>query len=371
MKIARIPIALSAALLLGACNLFEGDPNDEAPGESGLTSPWIGKPLDSLAEISAFALRGGRLIVANRHATAPGVAVVDTASGLITEYYPEIVAPSGMAFTASGHLIVTETSFDYLEGSVSVVDLDAKRIRKSAIHFGSDNGVASAGDGKVYLFDRSTGAVTGFTGNTPGAGVSFDVQTGASSNPYGIAVAGGKAYIPRYNLGSLLVLDATLLGGGARDSIDLSAYSKDTARFIPRMASVTAHGGHVFVTLQRLKADYSANDTALVVVINASTKAIEKTIPLLFRNPVATEVQGDFLYITGIAGYGDQSGGVEKINLSTRLHAGAVISEATLAADAFGFVPAENGTGYVSYSTDFGFHTRVKKVGSLLGKAAR
>ncbi|MCD6024121.1 MAG: hypothetical protein K0Q91_1037 [Fibrobacteria bacterium] len=356
--------ALAAALFLSACDFFLSDPGTEAPGESGLSSPWIGKSLDSLGEVAAIAVRDGRLFVANRHAAAPGVAAVDTATGLITEYYPEIVAPSSLAFTSAGHLIVTETSFNYMEGSVSVINVPAKKIRKSVITFGSDNGAVAGEDGRVYLFDRTTGAVTGFTGNEPGAGVAFDVQTGAGSNPYDIAVTNGKAYIPRYNSKSLLILDATLLGGGVRDSIDLSAYSKDTATLAPRMASVTAHGGYVFVTLQRLRANYSANDTSLVVVINASTKVIEKTIALRFRNPVATAAQGDFLYVTGIAGYGDQLGGVERINLSTRQHAGTVITEAALAADVFDFVPAGNGTGYVAYSTDFGVHTRLKKTPS-------
>ena len=322
---------------------------------------WYGYALDTIQGAGSLLFHEGRLWIGNRTAGKLGVAEIDTATGTIRNFYRETLPPSGLAAATDGRIIITETN--YAEGAVSVLDPFTKTIQKSVISFGSDNGVIFDG-GRVYLFDRTTGVVTGFTGSVPGQNVVFDVQTGANANPYGIAVLNGKAYIPRYNSKSLLILDASLLGGGIRDSIDLSAYSKDTATFAPRMSSVTVSGGYVFVTLQRLSANYSANDTSLVVVINASTKAIEKTIPLRFRNPLSTSVQGDFLYVTGIAGYGDQLGGVEKINLSTRLHAGTVITEAALAADAFDFVPAGNGTGYVSYSTDFGAHTKVKRITS-------
>lgn len=325
-----------------------------------IVSPWYGLPIDSLKGASGLLQQNGYLLVANRIAAKPGVAVFDLATQKIKTYYSGTVAPSSLAATADGKVIITET--DYVQGSVSVLDLSARSIQKGVLSFGSDNSVMSA-DGKVYLFDRTMGVVTGFTGNVPGQNVVFNVQTGANSNPYGIAVSGGKAYIPRYNSKSLLILDATLLGGGIRDSIDLSAYSKDTSSARPpRMAQVAVSGGYVFVTLQRLSANYSANDTALVIVINASTKAIEKTIPLHFKNPVSATVRDGIWYIAGIAGYGDKSGGVEKIDLTTRQHAGEVVTEATLNADVFDFCPTAAGQGYVSYSTDYGMTTYVKRV---------
>jgi hypothetical protein len=359
---------LSAFLGLAGCDLLGGG-STEAPGESGLTSEWIGKPLDSLIDVSSIAFRDGRLFVANRHATAPGVAVVDTATGLITEYYPEIVPPSSMAFTSSGHLIVTETSFDYMEGSVSAINLGAKKIRKSVITFGSDNGVASADDGKVYLFDRTTGAVTGFTGNTPGSNVTFDVQAGAFSNPYGIAVMANKAYIPRYNSASLLILgSADQLGGGARDSIDLSAYVSrtpvDSAASVPRMAHVAIHGGTLFVTLQRLNYRYKAFDTSYVLAINATTKAVESVIPLAFRNPVSAVVHNGFWFISGEQGSqgdGNLLGGVEKINLATGQHAGTVTTEAALGGDVSNFAATGASTGYAVFSPGWPTY-KVKKI---------
>lgn len=327
---------------------------------------WAGKPLDSLKQVGPVLFLNGKLLVGNGHATKPGLAVVDPATGLLTGYFAETIAPASLAATVDGRVVITET--DYVQGAVSVFNPYGPVMRKSVIAFGSDNAAVSEG-GRVYLFDRTTGAVTGFTGRVPGQNVVLDVQAGANTNPYDIAVAGGKAYITRYNSKSLLILgNADAIGGGARDSIDLSAYvSKtplDTPATAPRMASVVAHGGYVFVTLQRLNYKYSALDTSLVVVINAATKAVEKTIPLRFRNPVSAQVLDGQLYVAGIAGYGDRLGGVEKIDLTTRAHAGTVLTELTLGADVFGFVPAPNNTGYVSYSTDFGFNTQVKKVAS-------
>jgi hypothetical protein len=356
-------IVLGVAFLLAGCNLIdEGDVSNS--GESGLTSAWVGMPLDSLHGASALEVHGDRLYVANRNATSPGVAAIDIATGRIAEYYPEIVSPSSLAMTASGHLVVAET--DYVEGSLSVIDTATKKIRKSVTTFGSDNAAASIGDGKVYLFDHTTGAVTGFTGNTPGKNVVLNVQAGENANPYAIAVESNKAYITRYNLSSLLVLgDVGLIGGGARDSIDLSAYSKDTVKNIPYMAQVASSGGYVFVTLQRWIAVYprtSALDTAVVLVINASTKSVEKVIPLQFKNPTAARVVNGVWYVSCLGNYLALDGGVEKINLVTRQHAGVAVTEAALGGDIGEYAPLPNGSAYVSYSADYFVTVKVRKL---------
>src|SRR5690606_19665492 len=174
----------------------------------------------------------------------------------------------------------------------------------------------TSAEGRVYLLDRKLGVVTGFAGDTPGLNVTLDAQTGANSNPYGIAVAGGKAYIPRYNLASLLILgDVDAIGGGSRDSIDLSAYAHAGGGGIPFMSGVAAHGGRVFVTLERWKADYSEQDSGLVVVIDAATKQVEKTITLNFKNPGSNVAKDGVWYIAGKGSYLVNDGGVEKIDL--------------------------------------------------------
>src|SRR3989338_3855337 len=213
---------LAAAVFLAGC-LFDDDKK--------ASPPWIGLPLDSIRNAMQLMPTGGSLLIANRLDSDPGIAVVDTATGRITAYYSELLPPSGMAETADGRIIIAET--DYLQGAVSVFDPAAKTLQRSVLPFGDDNAVSAAA-GKVFLIDRGTGVVTGFTGHTPGQNVVFDVQTGANSNPYDIAISNNLAFVARYNLASLLVLDATQLGGGTRDSIDLSQFSaSDTAATVP------------------------------------------------------------------------------------------------------------------------------------------
>lgn len=349
--------ALCAALTLCACSPFE----DDAPA----TATIVGSPLDSLRlhGVSALEIYDGKLYVANGIAGNPGIGVYDAATGDTIAYHAGMtLPPKAMARTADGHLVVAGVSGDYTSGALSVLNAAGDTLRNAILSFGTDPGLAAA-DGKVFAINRTTGVVTGFTGNTPGQNVVFDVQAGAGSNPYAIAVSGGKAYIPRYNRASLLILnDAAQLGGGTRDSVDLSAYSRDTATGVPRMSLVAAQGGYVFVALQRLNHQYSALDTALVVVINAATREVEKVIPLAFKNPIAGTVKDGVWYLTGIAGYGDKAGGVEKIDLVARAHAGVVVTEAALGADVFDFVPAGAGRGYAAYSSDYGIHTYVTKV---------
>ncbi len=346
-----------AALLAGCMT----DDKDTFTG-SAPDSSWTGASIDSIQYASQILLYNGQLIVGNRSAAKPGTAVIDTATGKISAYYDEALAPSAMAITSDNNIVITEASIDYSQGAVSVLDPSAKLLQKSAISFGSDNFADTAG-GRTYLFDRTTGAVTGFTGHEPNQNIAFNVQVG--SNLYDIAVSGGRAFVSRYNSKSLLVLDATKSDGGVRDSIDLSAYVShhpiDTIASVPRMAWVTAYNGYVFVALERLNYNYLDLDTSLVVVINASTKQVVSTIPLLYKNPISAHAVGTTWYITGVAGY-DQSGGVEKIDLANRVNAGSVVSAQSLSADIFDFAAAGAHSGYVAYSTDYGVTTKVKKI---------
>lgn len=359
----RLSLAASAtlaALALTGCDLFQSSGKSPPEGVSGLESPWIGVHRDSLKAVQSIAFRDGRLYVANRDSLRPGTAVIDTATGNIIEYYPHLLKPSGMAFTEGGHLVVGEGTWGQ-PGGISVIDPSTKRIRQSVLAFDQDNAVTSA-EGRVYLIDRTAGVVTGFTGNTPGANVTLDAQTGAGSNPYGIAVAGGKAYIPRYNLSSLLILgDVNALGGGARDSIDLSAYAHAGGGGVPFMSGVVAHEGRVLVMLERWKADYSEQDSGLVVVIDAATKVVEKTLALPFKNPGSNVVKDGIWYIAAKGAYLANDGGVVKVDLATRTLAGTAVTEADLGGDVGGIAVTGPDAGYVTYSTDFFVTTRVRK----------
>ncbi len=174
--------------------------------------------------------------MANHDTAAPGIAVIDTGTGKISAYYSELLPPSSMVVTKDSNIIITETN--YSQGAVSIFNPFTKTLLPSVISFGSDNFVDTA-NGQTFLFDHTTGVITGFTGHTPNLNITLNAQTGAGSNPYDIAISNGKAFISRYNSKSLLILDATKLDGGVRDSIDLSAYTKDTATHFPRMAAVT------------------------------------------------------------------------------------------------------------------------------------
>ncbi len=361
--------SLPAFVLCGAtlfaltgCDLFDGkDSSSSDPeGVSGLTSAWVGTHRDSLTFVQSLGFHDGELYVTHRHTTEPGTAVVDTATGNIVAYYPHVLQPSGIAFTTSGKAIVGEGTWNQ-PGGFSVIDPAAQRMRQTVIGFDQDNGVAVV-DGRAYLFDRTLGTVTGFTGDEPGKNVTLNVQTGANSNPYGIAISGGKAYILRYNQSSLLILgDVNALDGGARDSIDLSAYAHAGGNNVPFMALVAAHDGSVFVALQRYKADYSEQDSGLVVVINAATKTVEKTIGLSFKNPSSGFVKEGVWYIAGLGDYMALDGGVEKIDLAARTHAGTVVTETDLGGDVGDVVVTGADAGYVTVSDDFFVTTRVKK----------
>ncbi len=353
----RLMAVAGCALFAAGC-IFDGA--SQPPAAS-----WVGRNVDSLSEPAQLLVHGGQLLVANRDSSDPGIAVADTGTGLITAYYTEKLPASSMAVAEDRYVVITET--DYSEGSISVLDLTGKSLQSSVLTFGSDNFVDTAG-GMVYLFDHTTGVITGFTGHAPGQNVVFNLQTGANSNPYDIAVANATAFIPRYNQPSLLLADPAQLGGGALDSLDLSAYDSqtppDSAAGTPRMAFATAYNGYVFVALQRLNYNYAARDTSLVVVIDAASKQVVSTIPLQFKNPVSAHVEGTMWYLACAANYAGNDGGVEKIDLNQRVDAGVVVSAQTLGGNVTDFVPAGEHAGFAvvaAYSGNL-FVTRVKRV---------
>jgi hypothetical protein len=347
-----LPLLCAALALTATGCLFDGEKSGPAAGDKARIH--TGAPLDSIRVARTGVLVGRTLFVADRDSLATGIVGVDIYGDTVVSFYPETLVPNDMALSGDSLIVIAES--DYANGSLSLLDLRSGQLTPSYRSIDADNALSASGD-TVFLMERTLGVVTGFTGGKLEDGKVFlNAQAGKGSNPYQTAVAGGKAFVTRYNLPSLLILDPSKIDGGARDSVDLSAYAasalKDSSGAAPGMDAVVAYGGNLYVTVQRLTG-YKAQDTSKVLVIDRATRKVVKEIPLMYRNPIAAKALGKFLYVSCVDGYGTQTGGVERIDMEKGESAGSVVAEDALQADVSDFVPVTDAKGYVIYTNDF------------------
>lgn len=348
-KSALKPIAVLLAVQLAGCL---SDPDDG----KGPEVPLVGEPLSALKGARSAAVADGRLYVASRDSAATGIAVVDLATGLVTAFHGSSLPPNDLALAGDSVLVVAGT--DYATGALSRLDLKTGGWSPDYLTVGSDNALAAA-DGKVFLMERSLNVVTGFAGGRlEEANVFLNVNTGEKSNPYQVAIHGGSAFVTRYGSSHLLVLEAGEKDGGARDSIDLSAWAADSLKgtpgAVPHMDGAVAHGGRIFVTVQRLTG-WDQKDTSKVLVIDAATREVTGEIPLLRKNPISVSVLGKWLFVSCVEGYGTYTGAVERIDMEKAEHAGLVVEEKDLVppSDLTQFVPMSEAMGYAIHAPDF------------------
>lgn len=205
----------------------------------------------------------------------------------------------------------------YGEGGSSSLDrirdgaLSAVALAKIPAH--SNTGIATDG-GMVFFMDRTLGVVTGFADGDPSKPV-VDVNVGSEANPYDVAVLSGKAWIARYGSSSLLAVD--LATGKAVDSIDLSSYGNGAAP-VPSMMAVVRWNSKLVVPVQRQDAKFKPADSSLVLIVDPTTRKVEKRIALPFGNVYDVDLRGNLLVAGCIGDWSSSTnGGLAIVDLAT------------------------------------------------------
>lgn len=144
---------------------------------------------------------------------------------------------------------------------------------------------------------------------------------------------------------------ASVSTASARDSVDLSAWKKDSASGesfaeTPSMAAIVPFGGKAFVVLQRLDMAWKAGHRGVVAVIDPATRKQEAAIVLPASNPTSYAVVDGILYLACTGDYGVQDGGVVAVDMAART-AKMVVSEAVLGGDASG-IQVSGSKGFAS-----------------------
>jgi len=177
--------------------------------------------------------------------------------------------------------------------------------------------VINADDPSVVLANYSTND----SGNT------------TESNPHDMAfVSSSKAYITRYGLSTLLIVNPET--GEHLGTIDLSAFADSDG--VPEMDRMVIVNGLLYVSLQRLNGFRAENDSFVVVIDTTTDQVIDPNasdtkIVLSGRNPFDMRylASTDRIYLSNVGNFftGDDFGGIESINPNTGLSEGLLMTD--------------------------------------------
>jgi len=203
-------------------------------------------------------------------------------------------------------------------------------------------------------------------------------STGNGSNPQDICfVSPGKAYVTRYELGDLLIVNPST--GASLGVIPLGAFAD--ADGIPEMARMMRVENRVFVAIQRLdrNAGYQPTDRSLVAVIDADADTVMDADPLAAgtqaillagKDPVTTFAfdRGTSRLLIGCVGaFGALDGGIEYVDPVHLTSLGYAITEAALGGDVGDLAWSGASHSYAIVS-DAGFNTLLVSWSAITGQ---
>jgi hypothetical protein len=344
------PIAALIALSLGACNLYDGREDH----------PALGIRVSKISDPVQLGLWQNHMLVAHCGYNT-GVSITDAAMNRVTKFY---AAPEGQCpkFAVNAENVLVINSGRLGVRAVSLVTGKSKQllpVTNTALRtlWGSN--------GRLFVQDAMTGLLSKIVGSNLESPVAF------SEHISGLAVQNGKLFIGREGSGVLRIWPES---GGDFDSLDIATLFqdglKDTAFAVE---TIVGHEGRIFVKIHRNSQAPVRVYDYFVAVLNASTYALEKTIPLGFGHYHAPgaepRIANGIWYLPGGATGGP--GGVEAVNLNTREHAGMPVTLTHTGSDSAGasgeertldFLLTQSGASYVVYHQVSVISPYVKKI---------
>lgn len=204
----------------------------------------------------------------------------------------------------------------------------------------SDSVLKSFG-GRLYILQRrGSNSIAVIDPNNPGVVLANystnDTGSSAQSNPHDMAfVSGAKAYISRYELNTLLIVNPET--GAQLGTIDLSAFADSDG--IVEMDQMALVDGLLYVSLQRLNRNkgFSAENDSYIIVIDTATDQVVNPIPadnkivLAGRNPFSMSYlpATGRIYVANVGTFttGDDFGGIEVVNPITGISEGILMTD--------------------------------------------
>lgn len=211
---------------------------------------------------------------------------------------------------------------DYSSSGVAAVRLsDATNEARFGVDLGKDPWLAQSA-GRLFLIARDLDLVFELDPACGAPKARFSVHddgVGIVQNPQDLALdAAGRAWIPRFSDGTVLVVD-----GASRRTISLAAYDDDRK---PDPTSVrivsTAEGERAFVVLERLDPDLRSRRPSALLEIDTASASPVAAHPLKGRNPFGAMVEHEGAFLLAEPGDFDAASegdaGIERFDPRTR-----------------------------------------------------
>jgi hypothetical protein len=252
----------------------------------------------------------------------------------------------GLALTGAARAAETRAfviTSDFSNGGLSVVHVDSHAMSADVATVYSD-ARERWNDGLLYVLNRFGQDNVQVIDTEHGYGTLRQFSTGNGSNPADIAlIAPHKAYVTRYELASILIVDPT--DGTPLGQVSLGPFAD--ADGIPEMDHMIRIGNRVFVSLQRLdrNAGFQPSGVSLVVVVDADADTVidadpvtpgTQAIVLTHTNPVtrfAFDTATGRLLLGCVGRFGVMDGGIEWIDPTAMRSLGDAITESALGGD--------------------------------------
>ncbi len=232
------------------------------------------------------------------------------------------LAEGGSGACAAFDVLVAAS--DYASSGVGAFGLDGTGKLSFGVDLGADPALATS-RGRAFLVARDQDVVFELDPRcgTPIAKTSVhDASHRGTTNPQDVAVApDGALWVPRYNLPSVVVIDAT---GATRGTIDLTPYDEDQNPNASAIRIVDVGGApKAFVSLERLDDTQSPPRTRLasqILRIDVTTLAVEQAVDLAGKNPFGLVEHDGALFLAEPGDFSsadDELAGVERFDPAT------------------------------------------------------
>jgi hypothetical protein len=255
--------------------------------------------------------------------------------------------PDVMAFAVN-------TAFDYSSGSFAIVDLVNSTTITDILPVHSD-AVAVCDSGALYIIERFGADTLTVIDSTAPFAIEAQHSLGSGTNPQAlVTLDSGDLLITLLDEQYLLAMDPVTGEEIAR--VDLS-WASD-ADGTPEAHHVIRASGTIAVTLQRLDRDTPMWDPigpGWIVLIDPDTLIVDTTpIEMRSANPSPygkVLYRSNLLLVPASGNYGVLDGGIESIDLSSKLSEGLVVTEVDLGGDITDFVIVSDELGWATIST--------------------
>jgi hypothetical protein len=264
--------------------------------------------------------------------------------------------------TCGGGGLAVVLASDFVDGGFGTIDLETRAIRavsgQTLLHSDATPRVI---DGDVFVVNRFGGDSIQKLAGSDNLTTVYQCSTGPGSNPQDIVVIDDdKAYVSVLEQMALLIVDPTPGVCRSRDdfvigSIDLSALADDDGT--PDMTLMAKRGNRVYVALQRLDINSPLREPAAngaIAVIDSDSDTVVDTIELSGENPFANTkgliIRGSNLYVSEVGLFGENDGGIERVDLDDNSPQGFIFTEATAGGDIVDFAFAAERRAYAIVS---------------------